>query len=330
MAVLIVGGAGYIGSHAVRQLLDRNEEVIVIDNLETGHRKAVPGECTFFQGDIRDRVFLEKVFGSASIEAVMHFAANSLVGESMKDPLKYYDNNLYGTLCLLKTMKTFGVDKLVFSSTAAVYGEPENIPITETERTKPENPYGETKLAIEKLLHWCEQAYGFRFMILRYFNVAGAHLSGEIGEDHFPETHLIPIILEAACGKRDKLLIYGDDYQTPDGTCIRDYIHVVDLADAHILALEKLREENISRIYNLGNGCGFSVREILDAAKEVTNKDIDAEIAPRRPGDPAILQASSLKAKKELGWCPSYTSIHSIIESTWKWVQLFPEGYQDR
>ncbi|MFD2446655.1 UDP-glucose 4-epimerase GalE [Bacillus sp. CGMCC 1.16607] len=328
MTVLVVGGAGYIGSHAVRHLRDRHEEVVVIDNLETGHQQAIAKECTFYEGDIKNQEFLRKVFQNHKFDAVLHFAANSLVGESMSDPLKYYENNVYGTMCLLKVMAQFYVNKIVFSSTAAVYGEVQEMPIQESESTNPTNPYGETKLAIEKMLHWCEKAYGIHSMILRYFNVAGAHPDGTIGEDHHPETHLIPLILQVASGKRDKLLIYGDDYDTPDGTCIRDYIHINDLVEAHILALVKLRNEHRSAIYNLGNGNGFSVKEILDAAMKVTKTEIRAEVTSRRLGDPPILLASSQKAQAELGWSPSYTSVTEIIGSAWNWMQKNPDGYK--
>ncbi len=263
MAILVCGGAGYIGSHAVAELLSRNEEVVIIDNLQTGHQEAALKGASFYNGDLRDEAFLRKVFQENEIEAVMHFAADSLVGESVTDPLKYYDNNVYGAVCLLKVMKEFDVKQIVFSSTAATYGEPDRVPIMETDPTDPTNPYGETKLAIEKMLKWSEKAYGIRHVVLRYFNVAGAHVDGLVGEDHQPETHLIPIILQVALGKRDKIMIFGDDYPTADGTCIRDYIHVMDLVDAHILAVERLRKGGESTVYNLGNGTGFSVKEVL-------------------------------------------------------------------
>ncbi|WP_141434070.1 UDP-glucose 4-epimerase GalE [Bacillus sp. 03113] len=329
MSILVCGGAGYIGSHTVSELLDKGEDVIVLDNLQKGHVHAVLDGARLVVGDLRDKDFLEKVFTENNIEAVMHFSADSLVGESVEDPLKYYDNNVYGAICLLQAMKNHNVKKIVFSSTAATYGEPKNIPILETEPTIPTNPYGETKLAIEKALKWSENAYGLKYVVLRYFNVAGAHMKGKLGEDHDPETHLIPIILQVALGKRDKLMVFGDDYDTHDGTCIRDYIHVTDLADAHILALEKLRKENTSGTYNLGNGNGFTVKEMIDAARKVTGKEIPAEIAPRRAGDPAKLVASSEKAIKELGWKPRYTSIEEMIESAWKWFLQHPNGYEE-
>ncbi|WP_078432058.1 UDP-glucose 4-epimerase GalE [Metabacillus halosaccharovorans] len=328
MAVLVCGGAGYIGSHAVSELLDRNEEVVVVDNLQKGHLPAVLEGAKFYNGDLRDEAFLKNVFQENDIEAVIHFAADSLVGESVEKPLQYYENNVYGTMCLLKVIQEFGVKKIVFSSTAATYGEAENIPIVETDPTVPTNPYGETKLAVEKMLKWSEQAYGLKYVVLRYFNVAGAHMEGKLGEDHDPETHLIPIILQVALGDREKIMIFGDDYNTEDGTCIRDYIHVTDLADAHILAIEKLRKDNTSATYNLGNGNGFSVKEVIETARNVTGHPIPAEVAPRRAGDPAVLIASSEKAINELGWKPKYADLHTMIESAWNWFQKNPKGYQ--
>lgn len=327
MAILVCGGAGYIGSHAVVALLKRNEEVVVVDNLATGHSESVLGGKLYI-GDLRDEDFLDKVFSENDIEAVMHFAASSLVGESVENPFKYYENNVCGTLSLLKAMKKHGVKKIVFSSTAAVYGEPERIPIKEEDRTEPTNPYGETKLAIEKMLKWADAAYGIKYVALRYFNVAGALETGEIGEDHSPETHLIPIVLQVALGKRDKVMIYGDDYPTKDGTPIRDYIHVMDLVDAHILALEKLRKENKSEVYNLGNGEGFTVKEVIEVARKVTGHPIPAEVTGRRPGDPAVLVASSKKAIEELGWRPKYASLEEIIKSAWMWHKNHPNGFK--
>ncbi|MBS4178253.1 UDP-glucose 4-epimerase GalE [Lederbergia citrea] len=327
MAILVCGGAGYIGSHAVAELLSRGEEVVVLDNMQKGHVAALSEGAVIYDGDLRDEPLLDLVFTENNIEAVMHFAADSLVGESVHEPLKYYDNNVGGAIALLKAMNKHGVKNIVFSSTAATYGEPKEIPILESAETNPTNPYGETKLAVEKMLKWCEQAYGIKHVVLRYFNVAGAHPNGIIGEDHNPETHLIPIILEAALGKRDAISIFGDDYDTPDGTCIRDYIHVMDLVDAHILAIEKLRKTNNSGTYNLGNGNGFSVKEVIEVARTVTGKEISAIVAPRREGDPARLVASSEKAKKELGWKPQYDSLESMVESAWTWFQKHPEGY---
>lgn len=327
--ILVCGGAGYIGSHTVYELIDRGEEVVIVDNLVTGHMGAVHPKAKFYKGDIRDLDFLDKVFKENDIDAVIHFAASSIVGESMVDPLKYYDNNLYGTQVLLQAMINNNVKKIVFSSTAATYGEPENIPILETDKTQPTNPYGETKLAMEKMFKWADIAHGIKYISLRYFNVAGAHPSNKIGEDHTPETHLIPLILQVALGKRDVISIFGDDYSTPDGTCIRDYIHVIDLADAHILAVNKLREGFQSNIYNLGNGNGFSVKEMIDAARKVTNHEIPAKVVQRRAGDPAQLVASSKKAMNELGWKPKYDSVEDIISSAWKWHQNKPSGFED-
>ncbi|MBE4910547.1 UDP-glucose 4-epimerase GalE [Bacillus luteolus] len=327
MAVLVCGGAGYIGSHAVADLIAKGKEVVVVDNLQTGHKEAVVGSAKMYIGDLRDQKFLESVFSENEIEAVMHFAADSLVGESMSDPLKYYENNVYGTLCLLKAMNNHDVRKIVFSSTAATYGDPVEIPIVETTPTTPTNPYGETKLAVEKMMKWSEQAYGMKYVILRYFNVAGAHLEMDIGEDHSPETHLIPLVLQVALGQREKIMIFGDDYETHDGTCIRDYIHVTDLVAAHILAMERLRNKGESGIYNLGNGNGYSVKEVIETARKVTGIDIPAEVAPRRQGDPAKLVASSAKAEQELGWKPRFVSIEQMIESAWKWHSTHPKGY---
>lgn len=328
MAILVCGGAGYIGSHAVAELIGRREDVIVIDNLQTGHQAALTEGSKFYEGDLRDEAFLDRVFEENEIDAVMHFAADSLVGVSVKEPLQYYDNNVGGAISLLKAMQKHDVKNIVFSSTAATYGDQKENPIAETAETTPTNPYGETKLAIEKMLKWSEQAYGINYVVLRYFNVAGAHPNGVIGEDHNPETHLIPIILEVALGKREQISIFGDDYDTPDGTCIRDYIHVIDLVEAHILAIEKLRNSGTSATYNLGNGNGYSVNEVLAAAREVTGKEIPAIVAPRRDGDPARLVASSEKAKEELGWKPQYDSLESMIDSAWAWFQKHPDGYK--
>ncbi|WP_044748112.1 UDP-glucose 4-epimerase GalE [Bacillus alveayuensis] len=325
--ILVCGGAGYIGSHAVYWLIEKGEQVAVVDNLQTGHLQAVHPEAHFYKGDIRDREFLRNVFRKHDIETVIHFAANSLVGESMQEPLKYYDNNVYGTQVLLEVMNEFAVKQIVFSSTAAVYGEPKQIPIVETDPTIPTNTYGETKLAMEKMMKWVDQAYGIRHISLRYFNVAGAY--GEhLGEDHDPETHLIPLILKVPLGQRSEIRIFGDDYDTHDGTCIRDYIHVLDLVDAHILAVEKLRSGGESDVFNLGNGNGFTVKEVIEAARRVTGHDIPARVVPRRAGDPARLVASSEKAKRELGWKPKYTNIDDIVASAWQWHQARPNGYR--
>ncbi|WP_273321440.1 UDP-glucose 4-epimerase GalE [Vallitalea guaymasensis] len=327
MAILVCGGAGYIGSHTVARLLEKGKEVIVFDNLQKGHREAVPENIKLCVGDLRDKDALEKVFSENKIEAIIDFAADSLVGESVTEPLKYYNNNMYGTMCLLEKMKEHGIKYIVFSSTAATYGEPESIPIMETDRTMPTNPYGETKLSVEKMLKWSDNAYGIKYTALRYFNAAGAHIDGHIGEDHSPESHLIPIILEVALGKREKIFIFGNDYPTEDGTCVRDYIHVTDLADAHILALERLQNGGESTVFNLGNGKGFSVKEVIEVARKVTGRTITVEEAERRAGDPAVLIASSEKAVKELGWKPEYNSLERIIESAWKWHVNNPDGF---
>ena len=329
MAVLVCGGAGYIGSHVTRALIDCGEEVIVLDNLQTGHVDAVHEKAKLVLGDLRDNEFIERVFKDNKIDGVIDFAAFSLVGESVEEPLKYFENNFYGTLCLLKAMKKYNVNKIVFSSTAATYGEPENIPILESDKTFPTNPYGESKLAVEKMLKWCDKAYGIKYTALRYFNVAGAHPTGEIGEDHSPESHLIPIILQVALGKREHIGIYGDDYPTADGTCIRDYIHVMDLADAHILALKRLNNGGESEIFNLGNGEGFSVKEVIEVARKVTKHSIPAIVSPRRAGDPAKLVASSEKAMKELKWKPKYNTLEKIIDTAWIWYKSHPDGYED-
>jgi len=328
LSILVLGGAGYIGSHCVYQLIDEGYDVVVVDNFQTGHRQAVHPKAKLYQGDIRDRDFLKDVFKKEDIEGVIHFAANSLVGESMKIPLAYYDNNVYGTQVLLETMIGAGVKRIVFSSTAAVYGEPEKVPITEDMPTVPTNTYGETKLAMEKMMKWCEQAHGLKYVSLRYFNVAGARSTGEIGEDHRPETHLIPIILETALGKREHITIFGDDYPTKDGTCIRDYVHVEDLIDAHILALKYLQKGGKSDVFNLGSSRGFSVKEMIDMARAVTGREIPAKIGKRRPGDPSVLIASSEKAKKVLGWNPTRTNIERIIQDAWRWHSTHPDGYR--
>lgn len=327
MRVLVPGGAGYIGSHAAYQLIDRGDQVVIVDSLETGHQKAVHPEATFYKGDIRNIDYLRDIFQQEAIDAVVHFAANSLVGESMDNPLKYFDNNVYGTQVLLRVMAENNVKQIVFSSTAATYGEPETVPITEKMPTNPENPYGETKRAMEKIMKWTEQAHDIRYVSLRYFNVAGARTTGEIGEDHRPETHLVPIILQAALGQRSSITIFGDDYDTPDGTCIRDYVHVEDLAQAHLDALDYLQNGGESDIFNLGSSQGFSVKEMIDTARFVTEKDIPTEIGKRRAGDPSTLIASSDKAKERLGWTPSRTSITTIMEDAWNWHNNHPDGY---
>lgn len=331
MATLVCGGAGYIGSHVVKLLLERNREVIVIDNLVTGHVDAVDERAILEIGDLRDKDFLNRVFNkySEKIDGVINFAAYSLVGESVVEPIKYFDNNVGATVSLLEVMNNYNIKNIVFSSTAATYGEPKKIPIEESEETNPTNPYGESKRMVEKILDWESKAHNLKYIALRYFNVAGAYETGEIGEAHTCETHLIPIILQVALGQREKIYLYGDDYDTEDGTCIRDYIHVMDLAEAHILALDSLINGGNSWIFNLGNGEGFSVKEIIDISKKVTGKDIPVEIAPRRAGDPARLVASSKKAKEILNWNPKYVKIEDIIASAWKWHKLNPNGYND-
>ena len=327
MAILVLGGAGYIGSHTVCELIDAGRDVVVVDNLLTGFRQAVHPKARFYQADIRDRAAMDKVFESEDIEGVVHFAASSQVGESMSDPLKYYDNNLHGTTVLLQSMVAHGVKKIVFSSTAATYGEPESVPILETDKTQPTNCYGETKLAMEHMMSWVSKAHGLRYVALRYFNACGAHISGAIGEAHNPETHLVPIILQVPNGQRDHVSIFGDDYPTKDGTCVRDYIHVTDLAQAHILALDYLLKGGDNNVFNLGNGVGFTVKEVIDTARAVTGHPIPAEISPRRAGDPAQLIASSEKAVKVLGWKPKYDDLSTIISTAWKWHQSHPNGY---
>lgn len=328
MSVLVLGGAGYIGSHAVYQLIDQKKKVVVIDNLQTGHKNALHPDATFYEGDIKNREFLRTVFEKESIDAVVHFAANSLVGESMEKPLEYFDNNVYGTQILLQVMAEHNVKKIVFSSTAATYGEPKSVPITEEMPTNPTNAYGETKLTMEKMMKWCEHAHGIRYVALRYFNVAGARESGEIGEDHQPETHLVPIILEAALGKRPHITIFGEDYDTPDGSCIRDYVHVEDLISAHLLALDYLNENGKSDVFNLGSNQGFSVKEMIEAARKVTGKEIPVQSGERRAGDPSTLIASSDKASSVLKWKPTRTSIEKIIQDAWNWHVNNPNGYE--
>ena len=329
MAILVLGGAGYIGSHTVYELIDAGRDVVVVDNLLTGFRQAVHPKARFYQADIRDRAAMDKVFEAEDIEGVVHFAASSQVGESMTDPLKYYDNNLYGTTVLLQSMVAHGVKKIVFSSTAATYGEPESVPILESDKTQPTNCYGETKLAMEHMMSWVSRAHGLKYVALRYFNAAGAHISGAIGEAHDPETHLVPIILQVPNGKRDHVSIFGDDYPTKDGTCVRDYIHVSDLAQAHVLALDYLLKGGDNNVFNLGNGVGFTVKEVIDTARAVTGHPIPAQAAPRRAGDPAQLVASSQKAKDILGWKPRYDDLATIISTAWAWHKSHLNGFEE-
>ncbi|HLV08774.1 MAG TPA: UDP-glucose 4-epimerase GalE [Halanaerobiales bacterium] len=318
MNILVTGGAGYIGSHVVKCLLKGRHRVISIDNLKKGHRQAVLGGV-FVEGDIGDRRLLDKVIREYQIQGVIHLAAYSLVGESMERPGKYYQNNINCGLNLLEAMVNNDVNFLVFSSTAAVYGEPEKVPISEEHPNAPSSVYGDTKLFFEEMLARYQEIYGLKYISLRYFNAAGADPSGQIGELHDPETHLIPIVLQKVLGKRDKLYVFGDDYPTEDGSCIRDYIHVYDLAAAHLLAVSALADGAESSIYNLGNGEGYSVKEVIETASRVVGEEIEYEIGQRRPGDPAVLVASSEKIIKELGWKPEYRELETIIETAWKW-----------
>lgn len=329
MKILVLGGAGYIGSHTVYRLIEQGHKVVVFDNFETGYYEAIHPDAEVYEGDLRNRADIDNVFDEESdIDAVIHFAANSLVGESMVKPLKYYDNNICGTKVLLESMVAHNIYRIVFSSTAATYGEPIHTPILENDPTNPTNCYGETKRAMERMFYWTEQAHGMKYVSLRYFNACGAHISGKIGEAHNPESHLIPIILQTANGTRDHISVFGTDYDTPDGTCIRDYIHVTDLAQAHILAVEYLINGGESDIFNLGNGVGFSVKEVIETAKKVTGKEIKVVEENRRAGDPAVLIASSEKAKKVLGWDPQYNELSTIIETAWKWHSTHPNGYK--
>ena len=316
--ILVVGGAGYIGSHMVKDLLDTGYGVVTLDDLSTGHRELVLGG-EFVEGGLGDPVLLDNLFSTHNISAVMHFAAFSLVGESVENPLKYYRNNLAATAELLDSMIRHNVKRFIFSSTAAVYGEPVEIPITENHPCNPTSPYGASKMAVERMLQDCDSAYGLKYISLRYFNAAGADESGKIGERHDNETHLIPLILEVATGRRENIKIFGTHYPTPDGTCIRDYIHVSDLTRAHLLALKALMSGGQSAVYNLGNNRGHSVREVIELARKVTGKPILAIEADKRPGDPAVLIASSDKIKKELGWNPEYEDLETIIRTAWVW-----------
>lgn len=328
MAILICGGAGYIGSHAVRALRAQGREVVVLDNLQTGHRQSLADDVHFVRGDMRDAALLDNVFARHDVDGVLHFAANSLVGESMQLPLRYFGNNVYGMQVLLEAMVRHGVERIVFSSSAAVYGEPERVPIVEEAPLRPGNPYGESKRIMESMMHWAAAAHGLRYVSLRYFNVGGAAADGSIGEDHRPESHLIPLILQVALGKRPHITIYGDDYPTPDGTCIRDYVGVEDLVDAHVLALRHLEDGGEGGIFNLGSEQGFSVREMVEAARRVTGHPLPVVMGPRRAGDPARLVASSVKAGEVLGWQPTQ-QIDDIVASAWRWHSRHPNGFTD-
>jgi len=327
MNILVTGGAGYVGSHAVRLLASGGHDVWVYDNLSRGHRGAVPAG-RLIEGDLADRDRLEHALRSKSIEAVMHFAALALVGESVEQPHRYYGNNVVGSCQLLEAMRAAGVGRIVFSSTTATYGAPARIPITEDEPQRPINPYGFTKLVIEQALHDYAQAYGWGYAALRYFNAAGASPAGDLGEDHDPESHLIPIVLQVALGQRPQVMIFGDDYPTPDGTCIRDYIHVDDLADAHLKALDKL-QPGVGLQLNLGTGRGQSVREVIEACRRVTGHAIPTATGPRRPGDPPELVADSRRAQRTLQWRPRYTDVESIVETAWRWHLSHPRGFDD-
>ncbi|MDK2836728.1 MAG: UDP-glucose 4-epimerase [Thermosediminibacterales bacterium] len=332
MRVLVTGGAGYIGSHVVKTLLRSGYEVTVLDNLVRGHKAVakVLKEAEFVWGDIADRELVTGILRSRRIDAVMHFAALSLVGESVENPTLYYENNVIKGLMLLDSIREADIAYFIFSSSAAVYGEPLQVPIEEDHVLLPTNPYGATKRAFEEALKWYDSAYGLKYMSLRYFNAVGADPEGDLGEDHRPETHLVPLILQAAMGKREKIIVYGADYPTPDGTCIRDYVHVCDLASAHVLALEALTRGQSSAVYNLGSERGLSVWEIIQAARKVTGRNIPVEIGPRRPGDPAVLVASAKKAKEFLGWKPCFTDIEGIISTAWEWYCRHPEGYDGK
>ncbi len=325
MRVLVTGGAGYIGSVVSEQLLGDGHHVVVYDNLVKGHREAIPQGAVFVQGDVGDSDQLTEVFREESVDAVVHMAAYSLVGESVEQPAKYYRNNLVAGLALLDAMARASVKRIVFSSTAAVYGEPAKQPIEETDPTHPTNPYGETKLAFENALKWFENRGLLRWAALRYFNAAGA--SELCGEDHDPESHLIPLVLQVALGRRPDITVFGEDYPTPDGTCVRDYIHVIDLARAHVMALGVLHERSV--VYNLGcGGHGYSVRQVIDTAREVTGHDIPVRVGPRRAGDPAVLVASSDRIRRDLGWSPQFQDLRTIVASAWRFAQRHPGGYR--
>jgi len=327
MKILVTSGAGYIGSHTIDLLQKEGYEVVVFDNLVYGHKEAV--SCPLVAGDLLDKKAVRKVFEENKFTAVIHFAAYALAGESMSKPGKYFENNILGGLNLLEAMKDFGVKYIVFSSTCAVYGYPEKLPVTEESPLKPVSVYGESKLTFEKILRWYDEIYGIKNICLRYFNAAGADLEGKIGEDHQPETHIIPLAIKTALGQQKEFTLFGDDYPTPDGTCIRDYIHVLDLASAHIKALEFLQKENRSDIFNVGTGNGYSNKQILEMVKKISGVDFPIKIAPRRPGDPAAIWADNKKIKKVLGWQPKYSDLETIIRSAWKWYKSRPFGFKN-
>jgi UDP-glucose 4-epimerase len=323
MNILVTGGAGYIGSVVVEQLIAAGESVVVFDNLSQGHRGAVHPSAVFVEGDLANRAAIDAALSQHRPDAVMHFASRTLVGESMQKPFLYLGDNVTTGLNLLQSIVEHGVKRMILSSTANLFDQPERMPIDESERIVPGSPYGESKFILERMLHWLDRIYGARFACLRYFNAAGA--TSVRGEDHDPELHLIPLVLQVALGKREKVSIFGDDYPTRDGTCVRDYIHVIDLAQAHILALGAL--DRGSRFYNLGNGEGFTVKEVIDTAREITGRAIRADVGPRRAGDPAVLVAASDKIRKELGWVPRFPHVREIIESAWRWHRANPDGY---
>lgn len=326
--ILVCGGAGYIGSHCVKRLHESGYETVTFDNLSEGHRGAVRGE--FVEGDLASAEALDALFQRYEIDGVLHFAAHCYVGESVSNPEKYFTNNVANTLNLLRAVRDAGVRRFIFSSTAATYGNPRENPIPETHPTEPINPYGRSKLMVEQMLDAFDHAYGLRFVCLRYFNAAGADPDGELGEDHDPETHLLPLAMRAAAGTGPALKVFGTDYDTPDGTCVRDYIHIMDLADAHIRALEYLQNGGESTRFNLGNERGYSIREVIDTIAEVSGKPVPAEDAPRRPGDPPSLVAASARAREVLGWKPRFGDLRSIVETAWKWHDKNPKGYDDR
>jgi len=326
MKILVTGGAGYIGSHTVDLLQKEGYEVVVFDNLVYGHKEAI--SCPLVIGDLLNKKAIRKVFEENKFTAVIHFAAYALAGESMKQPGKYFENNILGGLNLLEETKDFGIKYIVFSSTCAVYGYPKTLPVTEESPLNPVSVYGESKLAFEKILRWYDEIYGIKNICLRYFNAAGADLDGKIGEDHQPETHIIPLAIKTALGQQKEFTLFGDDYPTPDGTCIRDYIHVLDLASAHIKALEFLQKEKRSDIFNVGTGRGYSNKQILEMVKKISSIDFPVKIAPRRPGDPAAIWADNKKIKKVLGWEPKYSDLETIICSAWKWHKKHPEGFK--
>ena len=324
--ILVVGGAGYIGSSMSKHLAKHGFTPIVLDNLVYGHKEAVK-YGPFYEGSMSDRKLLDKLFADHPVSAVMHFAAYCYVGESATEPAKYYENNIANTLTLLEAMRQKEIDKFIFSSSCSIYGEPVEVPITEDHPKNPINPYGRTKLVVEQMLQDFESAYGLKTMSLRYFNAAGADPDGELGEDHDPETHLIPLVLKTALGQRTQVDIFGDDYPTADGTCVRDYIHIEDLCQAHMLALERLLSDSPGGAYNLGNEKGHSVKEVIDAARRISGKEIPAAVVNRRPGDPAVLVSSSEKATKDLGWKPEYPDLETIVETAWAWHRENPDGY---